>query len=279
MSEPRVLFIDIDGTLVDYHGQLPASAATAISRARQAGHLVLLCSGRAKAEIPEELWQLNIDGYLGGNGNYVELGGEIVLENALSRGDTQAVVRWLAERRLEFYLECNAGLFASSGFAEAARPAMARYAQSKGRPAPAGADLGFHGMRFGESLDRADVMKISYLLAAHTDHLDAKGQFPHLQHGVWGGRGAAAIFGDIGVTGVTKAVAVAAALNHLGLDRSASIAFGDAVVDLPMFAACATKVAMGNAAAEVKRAADLVTADVEEDGLAKSFAALGLLGD
>ena len=41
---------------------------------------------------------------------------------------------------------------------------------------------------------------------------------------------------------------------------------------------CGVGVAMGNASQEVKGVADLVTDDVEADGLAKAFARLGLLG-
>ena len=80
----RVLFLDVDGTLVDYHGELPASAADAVRAARAAGHLVFLCTGRARAEVQQELWDLGVDGLIGGNGNYIEHRGEVVLHNALS---------------------------------------------------------------------------------------------------------------------------------------------------------------------------------------------------
>ena len=36
----KVLFIDVDGTLVDYEGNLPPSAVEAIRKARAAGHKV-----------------------------------------------------------------------------------------------------------------------------------------------------------------------------------------------------------------------------------------------
>lgn len=273
--ESKVLFIDVDGTLVDYHGRLPDSAAKALAEAREAGHLVLFCSGRAVAEMPESLWDLKPAGYIGGNGNYIEIGDVVVLQNALSAADCRAIVDWLAGRGTEFYLEANAGLFASPGFREAAAPVMVQYTQRKGQPPP-GADLGFHGMVYGGELYRDDVMKISYLLDSYDDHLAAKAEFPGLQHGVWGGRGADALFGDVGVAGVTKAIAVQAVLDYLKVDRDRTIAFGDAAVDLPMFAECGFKVAMGNASDDVKEAADLITDDVEHDGLANALAALGL---
>ena len=131
-------------------------------------------------------------------------------------------------------------------------------------------------MVFGHDLYRDDVMKISYILDSYDDHLACKKTFSHLQHGTWGGRGAEALFGDVGVHGVTKAHAVEALLEHLGTDRAHTIAFGDATVDLPMFEACGYSVAMGNASQDDKEASDLVTADVDHDGLAHAFMTLGL---
>ena len=46
----KLIFLDIDGTILGYDGTLPASAVTAIKTARQNGHRVYLNSGRSKAE-------------------------------------------------------------------------------------------------------------------------------------------------------------------------------------------------------------------------------------
>jgi Predicted hydrolases of the HAD superfamily len=47
----KILFIDVDGTLVDYETNLPESAVEAIRRARQNGHRVYISTGRSKAEV------------------------------------------------------------------------------------------------------------------------------------------------------------------------------------------------------------------------------------
>lgn len=274
----RILFIDVDGTLVDYHNRLPDSAVAAIRAARAAGHRVYLCTGRSKAEMPDSLWDIGIDGMVGGNGSYVEDAGEVVLHQTLTGEECAAIVDWLHLRGLEFYLETNDGLFASERFEEVATPVMALYSARKGKPAPETASAGFHGMVFGGSLDRDDVNKLSYVLTSYDDHLAAREAFSGLQHGTWGGRDAEALFGDIGPTGITKAHAVDALLEHLGADQADTIAFGDATVDIPMFNACAVGVAMGNASEDLKALATLVTEDVEHDGLAKAFSSLGLIG-
>ena len=45
----RMLFLDIDGTLVGKDQRIPQSAIRAIRAAQGNGHLVLICTGRARA--------------------------------------------------------------------------------------------------------------------------------------------------------------------------------------------------------------------------------------
>ena len=115
------------------------------------------------------------------------------------------------------------------------------------------------------------------MLHSYQYYLDAQAAFPEMQHGTWGGAGETALFGDMGVKGITKAHAVDTLLAHLGADRADTIAFGDAKVDIPMFEACAYGVAMGSGGDEIKAAADYVTTGVDEDGLYHAFAHLGLI--
>ena len=56
------------------------------------------------------------------------------------------------------------------------------------------------------------------------------------------------------------------------------IAFGDAEPDLELIEYVGTGVAMGNGAQVLKERADLVADHIDEDGLAKAFLTLGLIG-
>ena len=131
----KILLIDIAGTLVDYENCLPASAVDAIRKARANGHKVYLCSGRSKAENKQEIWDIGIDGYIGGNGSYVESDGEVVMHQLITADQCRRIVDWLDARGLEFYLESNNGLFASRTFKDVVVPVMAEYAHRKGREA------------------------------------------------------------------------------------------------------------------------------------------------
>lgn len=277
----KIIFLDVDGTLVDYHNRIPASAIQAIRQARQNGHLVYVCTGRSRAEMQLELWEIGLDGMIGGNGSYVEHQGQVVLHQLISKEDAKAIVDWLHERGLEFYLESNNGLFASENFRERARDILRAYALTKGKTAEEVAhqeveDV-LHGIVFGGELYRDDLNKVSFVLNSYQDHLDAKQAFPQLAANTWGGRGETALFGDLGVKNIDKAQAIEVLLQHLGASQEATIAFGDARIDIPMLAYCAVGVAMGNGGAEIRAMADLVTDDVEEDGLYKAFVKLGLI--
>ena len=62
MADSKIIFIDVDGTLVDYENKLPASADKAIKQARKNGHRVYICTGRSKAEVYPYLWDIGLDG-------------------------------------------------------------------------------------------------------------------------------------------------------------------------------------------------------------------------
>ncbi len=279
MNHGKIIFLDVDGTLVDYEGRIPESAAEAVRRARKNGHRVYICTGRSRAEVYPEIWDIGLDGMIGGNGSYIEDGGEVVLHRHLSLEQCRQIVDWLHGRKLEFYLECNAGLFGSENFETAGEPAVRLYSQRKGKENSGLLTVrdAFPDMIFGADLCRDDVNKISFILGSYGDYTDAAKEFPDLKAGTWGGAGETALFGDLALKDIDKAYAMDVLLNHLGASLDDAVAFGDAKVDIPMLEHSGVGVAMGNGGPEIRAMADYVTEDVEHDGLWKAFSHLGLL--
>lgn len=277
----KIIFLDVDGTLIDYDAKLPASAAKAVDMARANGHKVYICTGCSKAEILQRNL-CDLDGMIGGNGAYVEDHDEVVMHQGLSKEDVKHIVDWCNERHLGFYLEANSGMYCNDYMLEQGPETMVKYAQGKG------ADLekakksskafmdGFIHLQ-GEDLYRDDVNKISFILSSYQDHLDSKVEFPTLVANTWGGKGEVALYGDLGPTGITKRHAIEVLMKHLGADFKDTISFGDAKIDLSMFECCAYNVAMGNGGPEIKEAADYITTDVNDDGLYNAFKHLGLI--
>lgn len=231
----KIIFLDVDGTLVDYEGRLPDSAASAVRQARANGHRVYICTGRSRAEVYPFLWEIGLDGMIGGNGSYVEDHGTVVMHQMLTAAQCRAVVDWLQARGLPFYLESNSGLYASADFATGAAAAIREYSRRKnGDMGVMTVQQAFPDMIYDGELYREDVNKISFVLQEHEDYPDAAAAFPDLKAGTWGGTGEAALFGDLGVKHITKAHAIEKLLTYLQADRADTIAFGDAKVDIPM---------------------------------------------
>ena len=130
----KIIFIDVDGTLVSYDNVLPDSAVEAIRAARKNGHKVYICTGRSRAEVYQNIWDIGLDGMIGGNGSYVESDGKVIMHQVISLDEAKHIVDWLHSRKLEFYLEANAGLFASENFETRGEPVMQEYAYRKGKP-------------------------------------------------------------------------------------------------------------------------------------------------
>ena len=261
---------------------MPASAEAAVRAAHAAGHRIVLCTGRALAEIYPSLWDLGVDGVIAGNGSYVEVDGTVVRKQVLAPDVVDRAVAWLLGRHLEFYLECNSGLYGTDQLFEAIAEKVS------GEVTPEGVERGraamphlIQGAIVGAGPDapwRTDCNKISFVLRDDVD-LDAlRAAFePGAAIGTWTLTGKTQDFGEFGQTGVNKGVAVALLADHLGVPASEFVAFGDSRSDLELLASVGTGVAMGQAPDELKAVATLVTDPVDADGLAHAFATLHLI--
>ena len=83
--------------------------------------------------------------------------------------------------------------------------------------------------------------------------------------------------GEITRIGVDKGTAIDELIAAVGADRSDTIAFGDGPNDLEMLDTAGTSVVMGNGVPAAKARADLVTDDIDDDGIAKAMVRLGLI--
>ncbi|MFK8243343.1 MULTISPECIES: Cof-type HAD-IIB family hydrolase [unclassified Facklamia] len=275
----KIIFLDVDGTITNYSNQIPVSAIEAIRQARANGHLVYTVTGRSKAEMYQDILDIGFDGYIGGNGSYIESDDQVIFEQVMSAEDAKAVVDWLHQRGLEFYLESNSGLYASKNFVERGTPVFIEYSRYKGKEnaEQTTVESAFPDMIYNGELYRDDLNKVSFILESYQDYLDAKEQFSHLKVGTWGGAGETALFGDIGVADVDKAKAIELLLEHLGMNRQDTFAFGDAKIDIPMLAYCDIGVAVDSGGDEIKAMADYITDAVDDNGIYNAFKHFGLI--
>lgn len=78
-------------------------------------------------------------------------------------------------------------------------------------------------------------------------------------------------FLEVTPKGVTKGTSLHRLCEHLGIDPADTVAFGDSGNDLPSLNAAGFAVAMGNAADDVKAAADYITDTVDRNGVGKAI--------
>ena len=74
-----------------------------------------------------------------------------------------------------------------------------------------------------------------------------------------------------------KGTGIRAICRHMGFSLSDSIGFGDSDNDLAMTGAAGLSVCMGNGSETLKKRCQRIAPSVYEDGIAKEFAALGLI--
>jgi len=112
----KVIFFDVDGTLVDVRSSqefIPESTIKAIQATKQKGNLRFLCTGRSKAEIFSHILEIGFDGIIGAGGGFVEIGDEMLYHKQVSRNAIHHVVDFFEEHNFDFYIESNGGLYAS----------------------------------------------------------------------------------------------------------------------------------------------------------------------
>ncbi|MGI6756135.1 MAG: HAD family hydrolase [Atopobiaceae bacterium] len=256
-----VVFLDLDGTFWKY-GQVPASALEAVRRAQANGHLVFSNTGRSRGETPD-LVRYGLDGRCYAVGNEIYLGEQRIFDQPLGMTRAREIFRALE----------GVGVVIAEG---GERCYIHDYTQ--GFLAELRAQLEAHGEYIlrqpdtDEMVDEdfAQVYKYSVYPEGGLEALRALPLPPDM---VLTPMTRAA---EITQSGCDKGVALKRVLDYLG-GSFRSVALGDSDNDIPMFEAADVAVAMGNATPAARAHADVMTARIEEDGLAKAFDQLGLL--
>lgn len=208
----KIVFLDVDGTLIDYETKLPDSARKAVDQARANGHKVYICTGCSKDEILQRNL-CDLDGMILGNGTYVEDHAHVIMHQAMPLEEVKKVVHWCKERKLAFYLETNSGVYCNDQMIKDGPAVMIKYGQGKGAnlenaKEKAQSFIDSFTLIHDDEFYREDVNKIDFIIRDYQDHLDAIRDFPHLAHNTWGGKGELALFSDLGPTGINKKHAI-----------------------------------------------------------------------
>ena len=93
----RAVFVDVDGTLCDSRQRVPASAASALARAKERGHRLFICTGRSAPEVYPRFFDLGFEGIVGGAGGYAAVGSTVLLDERMPAEHVEALTRMWEE--------------------------------------------------------------------------------------------------------------------------------------------------------------------------------------
>lgn len=268
----KIVFIDFDGTIAD-RGAIPPAHAEAVREARDRGHRVVLCTGRPRSLVSDEVRAL-FDGMVGAAGGYIEVDGEVLSDQRFPTELGAQVVSVLDAHDVAYILEAPDAVHARP----ATRERIAALLQvDRGDDAATGRT----GVDILDALHVADdLTAVSFSKAACFDaNLPMADVARDLPTGVGflpsslelGERA-----GELYLAEVNKSVGMKLTARHFGADEADVVAIGDGYNDLEMLRDAATAVVIEGAPEPVLAVADLVVPPPERAGLVEAFARLGL---
>ncbi len=275
----KAVFLDVDGTFVNDRGLVPPSAQEAVVAARANGHKLFLCTGRSTPELWDEILEPGFDGIIAAAGGYVEYEGELLLHRTVPVEDVRHAVQFFDSHGVEYFLESNSGLFGSRHAGRRLRELLFGGVTDEDVLAELEKGLGgfIDSLTTDADLVRDDINKISFLDSGVTFE-QVRAEFDgvfHIIHATVPMFGANS--GELSIPGIHKATGIELLIEHAGIPRADTIAYGDGLNDIEMLQYVAIGVAMDNAHPTVRAVADRVTASVDDDGIKLSFTELGLI--
>lgn len=254
----KVLFFDIDGTILDSEKNIPTGVVKSIQQARENGHEIVISTGRAPFTAESILEQLKIDSFICYNGQIVQFQGKIIHKGIIDTMELQHLTDFAMERDqplvymddVEFVSNVpdHHDVYESISSLKMALP------------------------RTEENFFLSNDIHQALIFCDMEVQQEYEKAFPNLKFVRWH-----RVSCDVLPQGVSKAKGIELFLQHLNKTPDDAIAFGDGFNDIEMLQYVGTGVAMGNAVEELKKCATFVTDHVSENGLVNAMKKLQLI--
>ena len=248
--KPKIIFFDIDGTLVSFDTHsIPASAKTAINQLKNKDIKVVISTGRAFCDI-NNLEDLEFDGYIASNGTYcVDTKGEIIAQHQLSKESLKRLALYLDEKPFCCEFITNRGNFINFH-----HDVLNSLSELVNIPIPP--------IKAVSEIIEYDVFQLGVFVDVEREIELMNNVLTDCNSSRWH-----PVFTDITVKNCDKSTGVDCFLAYFGIEKDCSMAFGDGGNDISMLKHVAIGVAMGNANDDVKAAADYVADPIDKDGI------------
>lgn len=268
--KPKLIFIDIDGTLFDHaKDAIPESAKNAILSVKSKGHKIFLSTGRPYADIDQEILNSPLDGMIVSCGAVVYVDNKPIYCKTYPQKELISLIQFMLDNNIGFsldgirknYLTEEAFNYLSSlMFKNNEDSELSRAMMAKNNCFP------FEDMK---EEDLKEVVKISIFTKNKESCEKLFQRIPESLVGFMYKNNHLDLYnGEISIKGITKATGLKQITSYLNIPIEDTIAIGDSLNDLDILQEAGLSICMGNGADECKKTADFVTKDISNDGLA-----------
>lgn len=273
-----IIYMDIDGTLRDERHGIPESARKAVSQCMEKGIYIVICTGRNRGSIQEDVKSLNADGMISGGGCDIRFRGKVLSQSCFPAGLMKEMLEEIragelavcAETDEEIYMDGKAARFyredfekKSSGVSDPDRMRAENKIRYEDNFSRIGPDIGrIHKICIIGRRDPAGQLEKRFA-----------GNIETVQKKEWNGR----YYIEILPRGCGKGDAVRLMNRYLRIEKRNSMSFGDGDNDADMLRATGIAVAVRGCSRRLLRYADSVCGPPGEDGIYRELVRRGII--
>ena len=275
----KLIFLDIDGTLLDHDvlHDIPTSAKKAISETRKKGNKVILCTGRSKSNVPNDLIDFEVDAAVYAAGAHIEVKGQLIESHVIEKQKVIELDQELDQLAFGVVLEGPCIGFCNALAIKHFEVINKNYTlQSDEQGMNLHHDLYLPIKDF--SLYNYDINKLTFYAndeIALKPWMNKYSELYEFSQHKTDANGYTCY--ECCLKGINKGRAMKVLVNYYQASLSDTYAYGDSMNDYSMILQAHVGVAMGNGVEALKQVADVVCGKVSEDGLYLSFKTLGLI--
>lgn len=250
----KIVFFDVDGTLYLPEIGVPDSAKEAIAMLIDNGHIPIICTGRTRPIIPDNLIELGFQGIIAGAGTYIEYDGKVIENQIIEEGLVNETMTFLQKNKVKYILEGPEYLY----YEEEDQGEEYSYITTLFK---------FFGEEILKALDPNMTIRINKMSCTLSEETNRDLVMPNLEkHFQPIYHGGMEMF-ELVPFGINKATGIQRLLKYLNMDQKDTFAFGDSNNDIEMLEYVETGIAMGNSYPEVLERIKYKTKSVKEDGI------------
>ena len=273
--DPKLIFLDIDGTLTSPgSNDPPESALEAIREAQAAGHRVFLCTGR-NYDMLRPLLRFGFDGAVASGGGYVFVGERVLYDCPMTEDQKERALRLFAAGGVLRTIEARDASYCDEGIGEFMQRSAGGNSELLRWREAIEKDLGIRPMA---EYDGRPIYKVVFMCSSVEQLAPAirelESEFYFL---VQDQAEAHCLNGELINRKFDKGSGIRQVADALGVPLADTVGFGDSMNDLEMIQTVGTGVCMDNGSLALKRFSSMVCPSVTDDGLAWAFRQLGLV--